>query len=129
MPEHSGGDALPLVGRAAELAELNAVLTAAAAGTASTVFLAGDGGVGKTRLVDAVAARAAKLGFTVAVGRAYPVETGVPYAAFADALVPMLRTLEPAQLTLLSRGGTAELRHIFPSLGPDGDGGRASSGA
>ena len=129
MPERPGGDALPLVGRATELSALTAVLADAAAGTASTLFLAGEGGVGKTRLVEAVAARAAKQGFSVAIGRAYPVETGVPYAAFADALVPMLRALEPAQLTLLSRGGTAELRHIFPSLGSDGDGGRVSSGA
>ncbi|MBA3578499.1 MAG: AAA family ATPase [Gemmatimonadaceae bacterium] len=129
MPNRSGSDVMPLVGRAAELSALNSVLAATAEGTGSTVFLAGEGGVGKTRLVEALAARAAKMGFTVAVGRAYPVETGVPYAAFADALVPVLRAMEPAQLTVLSRGGAAELRHLFPSLGPDGEGGRATAGA
>lgn len=129
MFEPRGSDVMPLVGRAADLSVLSAMLTAAAAGTGSTLFLAGEGGVGKTRLVGTVAERAAKLGFTVAMGRAYPVETGVPYAAFADALVPLLRAMEPAQLTVLSRGGAAELRHLFPSLGPDGDSGRANSGA
>ncbi|MCR4340732.1 MAG: AAA family ATPase, partial [Gemmatimonadaceae bacterium] len=122
-------DATPMVGRAADLAALSAMLAAAAAGRGSAVFVAGEGGVGKTRLVEAVAARAAKMGFTTAVGRAYPVETGVPYAAFADALVPVLRAMEPAQLTVLSRGGAAELRQLFPSLGPDGDGPRANAGA
>ena len=120
---------MPMVGRAEDLAALSASLTAAAAGTASTVFISGEGGVGKTRLVEALAARAAKQEFTVAVGRAYPVETGVPYAAFADALLPVLRAMDSAQLTVLSRGGAAELRHLFPSLGPDGDGVRTNAGA
>jgi DNA-binding CsgD family transcriptional regulator len=129
MPERLSSEAMPLVGRAADLAALSAMLAAAVEGRGSAVFVAGEGGVGKTRLVEAVAARAAKMGFTTAVGRAYPVETGVPYAAFADGLVPVLRAMEPAQLTVLSRGGAAELRHLFPSLGPDGDGQRANAGA
>ncbi|CAN5705542.1 hypothetical protein BH23GEM1_BH23GEM1_00470 [soil metagenome] len=129
MPERYPDDALPLVGRADDLSALGALLTAAAGGTGSTLFLAGEGGVGKTRLVETVAARAAKMGFTTAIGRAYPVETGVPYAAFGDALVPVLRGMEPAQLTVLSRGGSAELRHLFPSLGSDGDGTRSNAGA
>lgn len=120
---------MPMVGRTADLAAMTGLLTAAVEGRAGAVFVAGDGGVGKTRLVEAVADRAAKLGFTVAVGRAYPVETGVPYAVFADALVPVLRAMEPAQLTVLSRGGAAELRQLFPSLGHDGDGSRANAGA
>lgn len=118
-----------MVGRAADLSALTATLADAAAGSASTVFLAGEGGVGKTRLVEAVAEKAAKMGFTVAVGRAYPVETGVPYASFADALLPVMRGLEPAQLTVLSRGGVAELHHLFPTLGGDGAATRANAGA
>lgn len=129
MSARAKTDSMPLVGRTRELSELGAVLTAAAAGTATTVFLAGEGGVGKTRLIEAVAERAAKLGFTVAVGRAYPVETGVPYAAFADALVPLLRGMDQSQLTILTRGGSAELRHLFPTLGADGDGARSNAGA
>ncbi|MGK2936178.1 MAG: helix-turn-helix transcriptional regulator [Gemmatimonadaceae bacterium] len=129
MPPRLSSDAMPMVGRAADLAALSALLKAAADGQASAVFVAGEGGVGKTRLVEAVADRASKMGFTVAMGRAYPVETGVPYAAFADALVPVLQAMEPSQLTVLSRGGAAELRHLFPSLGSDGDGSRANAGA
>ena len=129
MPPGSTHEMTPMIGRADDLAALSATLTAAAGGSGTTVFVAGEGGIGKTRLVQAVASRAAKMGFTVAVGRSYPVETGVPYAAFADALVPVLRAMEPSQLTVLSRGGAAELRHLFPSLGGDGDATRASAGA
>jgi DNA-binding CsgD family transcriptional regulator/tetratricopeptide (TPR) repeat protein len=80
------------------------------------VFLVGESGVGKTRLLGALIEQATSKGFTVALGRAYPVETGVPYAVFSDALLPVLRALEPSLLTLLSRGGTAELVQLFPAL-------------
>jgi DNA-binding CsgD family transcriptional regulator/tetratricopeptide (TPR) repeat protein len=113
---HSAGAAPPLVGRASDLASLTAALTDAAAGAGRTFFVVGESGIGKTRLVDVVAGQAAQRGFSVAVGRAYPVETGVPYAVFSDALLPLLRSMEPSLLTLLSRGGTAELVQLFPAL-------------
>ncbi|HVD04537.1 MAG TPA: BREX system ATP-binding domain-containing protein [Gemmatimonadaceae bacterium] len=106
----------PLVGRSEELTELAAALQSAAAGRGRTIFLVGEGGVGKTRLATAVAEHATKMGFAVAHGRAYPVETGVPYALFADALLPTLRALDPSTLTTLTRGGSAELTHLFPAL-------------
>jgi len=80
------------------------------------VILSGESGIGKTRLATALVDQAVKRGFTVAVGRAYPVETGVPYAVFSDALLPVLRALEPSVLSLLTRGGNAELMQLFPAL-------------
>lgn len=112
--------ALPLVGRAAELAMLTSAIDATEAGRGGTVILAGEGGVGKTRLVRAAFDAGARRGWNVAMGRAYPVETGVPYAVFSDALAPVLRKLEPSQLQLLSRGGSAELAQLFPAMSPDG---------
>ncbi len=82
----------------------------------TTVFVVGESGIGKTHLVEALVEHAAQRGFTVAIGRAYPVETGVPYAVFSDALLPLLRGVEPSVLTLLTRGGTAELVQLFPAL-------------
>jgi DNA-binding CsgD family transcriptional regulator len=107
---------LTVVGRVAELSTLSAALNDADAGHGRTVFVVGESGIGKTRLVSAFAEQAAQRGFTVATGRAYPVETGVPYAVFSDALLPVLRTLEPSLLTLLTRGGTVELMQLFPAL-------------
>jgi DNA-binding CsgD family transcriptional regulator len=118
---------LPLVGRAAELTMLGHALTATAANRGGTVILAGEGGIGKTRLAKAVAEQAERRGWQVALGRAYPVETGVPYALFSDALLPMLRKLDSSALTILTRGGSAELAYLFPALAPTQDRGAAAS--
>ena len=110
----------PLIGRGADLALLSRSLDEAAKGTGRTVFIVGEGGIGKTRLAAAVTERAQKKGWTVVSGRAYPVETGVPYALFSDALVPLLRTMDASQLAVLTRGGAPELSQMFPTLSPPG---------
>ena len=107
----------PLVGRSDELASLGTLLDAAQGGRGATAFLVGEGGVGKTRLVRAIADLAAHRKLTVAFGRAYPVETGVPYAPFSDALLPLLRGMDAATLSLLTRGGGSELSALFPAFG------------
>jgi DNA-binding NarL/FixJ family response regulator len=112
---------LPLIGRAEELAALQTALEHAGAGRGRTVVLAGAGGIGKTRLAKTLADRAAKLGWKVAMGRAYPVESGVPYALFSDALLPLLRQLDASTLSLLTRGGHADLAYLFPALAQSGD--------
>nr|MDQ6872670.1 AAA family ATPase [Gemmatimonadota bacterium] len=118
-----------LVGRSAELALLSRMIDEAAKGAGCSVFLVGEGGIGKTRLAAAAAARAARQGWIVAIGRSYPVETGVPYALFSDALVPVVRKLEPGTLAVLTRGGAAELTYLFPTLGAGSEREHASAGA
>jgi len=107
---------LPLVGREAELATLGNWLEDTTSGRGATMLVAGVGGVGKTRLVATVAERATRQGWTVALGRAYPVETGVPYAVFADALTGILRGLTPTALTVLTRGDGSTLANICPAF-------------
>ena len=118
QPSGAGGSlpSLPLVGRSTELSMLGGLLDAAEKGRGTTLLLEGEGGQGKTRLALATAERATKRGWLVAIGRAYPVEVGVPYALFTDALLPLLRTLEPAALSVLTRGAVSELSHLFPLL-------------
>src|SRR5439155_15822952 len=113
---HAATPDRPLTGRGAELSILSSALQTADSGSGGTVFIAGESGIGKTRLATALVEQAIKRDFNVAVGRAYPVETGVPYAVFADALLPLLRALEPSTLSLLTRGGNAELVQLFPAL-------------
>jgi ATP/maltotriose-dependent transcriptional regulator MalT len=105
-----------LVGRDRELNTLAAALDDAEAGRGRTWFVVGESGIGKTRLVSAAAELAARRGFTVAVGHANPVETGIPYTVFSDALGPILDELEPAALTLLTRGAGEHLAQLFPAL-------------
>lgn len=109
-------DPLPLVGRTDELGMLEALLEEGREGP-SVVFVRGEGGVGKSRLATELAERATRRTWTVATGRAYPVERGVPYALFSDAWLPILKEMDSSTLTLLSRGGDAELKYLFPALG------------
>ena len=115
-PVNSPLPPLPLVGRARELAALTAAMTRAEGGRAQTVLIAGEGGVGKTRLARLAADEAVRRNFLVAEGRAYSVESGVPYAIFADAMLPMLRRMGDAALAVLTRGATGELSRVFPGL-------------
>jgi ATP/maltotriose-dependent transcriptional regulator MalT len=114
------------VGRTRELAALEALMEDSGDGT-SVVIVAGDGGVGKTRLAFELGARAERRGWRVTYGRAFPVEAGIPYALFSDAFLPILRDMDAGTLTVLSRGGEAELRYVFPALGRGG--GAPESGA
>ena len=107
---------LPLTGRQGELNALSARLEEARAGAGSTTLIAGVGGVGKSRLVSALCERATRQDWTVSIGRAYPVETGVPYAVFADALTPTVRALVPASLAVLTRGEAGTLASICPAF-------------
>ena len=111
---------LPLVGRQGECSALLAWLQGVAGGHGATTILAGVGGVGKTRLVGALSERAAEQGWTVMIGRAYPVETGVPYAVFGDAITPVLRTIAPTALAVLTRGDGGTLASICPAFAPGG---------
>ncbi|QUQ69251.1 helix-turn-helix transcriptional regulator [Kutzneria sp. CA-103260] len=81
------GSGIPLVARRAELAVLESALAAAAEGQASAVLLAGDAGVGKSRLLTELTSRARDGGVKVLTGRCLDVEgAGLPYLPFVEAL-------------------------------------------
>jgi DNA-binding CsgD family transcriptional regulator len=78
------------VGRARELDELGRALEATQDGSGTTVLIAGDAGIGKTRLASELASRARDGGFEVCVGNSIDfVGTQVPYQALVEALRPL----------------------------------------
>jgi ATP/maltotriose-dependent transcriptional regulator MalT len=78
------------VGRAGELGELERALDATRAGTGAAVLVAGQAGIGKTRLASELARRARAAGFEVLFGRSIDlVGTELPYQPFAEALRPL----------------------------------------
>ncbi|MFD9699692.1 helix-turn-helix transcriptional regulator [Lentzea sp. NPDC059081] len=94
------GSGIPLVARDRELGRLRAALAQAGEGNAGAVLLAGDAGVGKTRLVDELAAGAEDT--LVLTGRCLDAgETGLPYLPFAEALSALGNTANRPALAML----------------------------
>ncbi|HEX3541893.1 MAG TPA: AAA family ATPase [Acidimicrobiales bacterium] len=80
------------VGRREELAVLDSSFADAAGGVASTVFIAGDAGIGKSRLVEEWSARARQQGALVATGLCAPADGGgLPYAPIVGVLRSLAR--------------------------------------
>ncbi|MFI5673284.1 helix-turn-helix transcriptional regulator [Streptomyces cellulosae] len=79
--------ATELIGRGDELARLTGVLERARGGQARAVLVAGDAGVGKTRMLDEVARLAARSGMTVLTGHCVDLgDVGLPYLPFTEVL-------------------------------------------
>jgi DNA-binding CsgD family transcriptional regulator/tetratricopeptide (TPR) repeat protein len=106
-----------MVGRAEELARLMAHVDRAAEGRPSAVLVAGDAGVGKTRLLDELSRRAAERGVRVLTGHCVDLgEVGLPYLPFVDLLRPVAADPQlapgladhPALVGLLTGGAVSE---------------------
>src|SRR4051794_1988588 len=120
-----------LIGRTTELQQLEDALADASTGRPSLAFVAGDSGVGKTRLVNELRHRAETAGAEVLSGDAVELGEGeLPYAALVSALRPLARDGHPA-LEALEPSARAELARLLPGLagaGPlDGDAGASQS--
>ncbi|MGH2427552.1 MAG: helix-turn-helix transcriptional regulator [Candidatus Limnocylindria bacterium] len=107
------------VGRAAELDRLCHALHDASTQRPATRLIAGEAGIGKTRLIAEFTPQAEAQGARVLVGDCLQLgETGLPYAPFVAALRPLLRSVPAADLDELIGPGRGELAHLLPDLGP-----------
>ncbi|UUU29142.1 AAA family ATPase [Streptomyces sp. CA-210063] len=93
----------PLVSRTTELARLDEVLdrTLGRDGDSAVVDLAGNAGIGKSRLMAEFCRRARDRGMTVLRGRATEYEQHIPYQPFRDALADH-------DMELTDRGGAGD---------------------
>ena len=120
-----------LVGRAQELAALDAASERAGQGEPATVLIGGEAGVGKSRLAEEFGARALAAGAArVLSGYCLDLSAdGLPFAPFTGVLRELVRDLGADGLAALLPGqGTRELARLLPELGePDtaGDPGEA----
>ncbi len=105
-----------LVGRQRELATLEQQLAAALAGRTAVVLLAGEPGVGKTRLLTAVGARATAAGALVRWGGASDAEGMPPYLPFLEALGQHIRAAAPEDLQTQIGPLAGILGTILPEL-------------
>jgi DNA-binding CsgD family transcriptional regulator/tetratricopeptide (TPR) repeat protein len=80
------------VGRLRELGKLERTLESVREGRGASILVAGEAGIGKTRLASELARRARDAGFDVLVGRSIDfVGTELPYQPFIEALRPLGR--------------------------------------
>ena len=104
------------VGRAAELGSFDRFLAELDEGRPVATELVGEPGIGKTRLLAELAARADARGHLVLSGSASELEQDLPFWVFVDALDEYLQGLDPRRLDDLEDGVRAELATVFPSL-------------
>src|SRR5918995_354676 len=106
-----------LVGRQDELSQLEDALLSANRGDGGFVLVAGEAGIGKTRLANELARRARKLGCGVLGGSCPEVELSLPYLPFVEAIGNELGAQDLAQVREGLGPMTAELAQLFPQLG------------
>ncbi len=98
-----------LVGRDGDMQHIRTAIEAVAAGEGRLIMLAGEPGVGKTRLAQEATLLARNRGFMVATGTCYEPEQGTPFYPFLEALSHAYNAAPPAIQTAVHRQ--------WPSLG------------
>jgi DNA-binding SARP family transcriptional activator len=119
FPSDLHDDAASFVGRVGELDRLNVERLLTLEGSLRLVVLAGDPGIGKTRLAAEAARRAHDAGATVLYGRCDEDALG-PYQPFIEAISRIVRGLHPATIPagiarLLPDGDTTASASVDPS--------------
>jgi DNA-binding CsgD family transcriptional regulator len=109
-----------LIGRVREMEALEMALRAARQGAGQIVLLAGEAGVGKSRLVAEIRQRAAGESFTILEGCCFERDLLFPYAPLVDALRAFLAAGSPQGATVaivdLLGALAAELVKLLPEL-------------
>jgi DNA-binding CsgD family transcriptional regulator/tetratricopeptide (TPR) repeat protein len=117
-----------VIGRDAELAAVDAALTAAMTGHGGCVMITGEPGIGKSRLALETAVRAASRGIRVVTGRAVPQSATAAYRPWSDALMQLLRD-RPLPADVAMEPWRPALDALLPGMaGPAPAGGEVSPG-
>jgi DNA-binding CsgD family transcriptional regulator len=112
--------ATSFVGRAEELDRLLRLLDRAERGRPAVGLIAGDAGVGKTRLLDELAARAESRGARVLTGGCMEVgDVGLPYVPFVDAFRDLGARPGEAEVAAPLAAAVPSLARLLPELATD----------
>jgi DNA-binding SARP family transcriptional activator len=110
-----------LVGREDQLAVLEEVLAGAQGGRGRVVLVEGEPGIGKTRLAEEVARRAAAAGMQVAWGRCHEGDGAPAFWPWAQVVRQLTRGLGPGELAGMLGPSAGWLGQLMPELaGPSG---------
>ncbi|MEA2578854.1 MAG: hypothetical protein QOD78_2442 [Chloroflexota bacterium] len=107
-----------LIGRAAELDALENALVRVADGSPEIVILAGEAGIGKTRLITEFIERAKAGGTLVLQGACLDLaDGGMPYGPLTEALRGYLRNLSPKQVGEILGPVREDIGRLLPGIG------------
>ena len=109
-------DGVSFVGRARELEALTSDLEQALRGRGGACLVAGEPGIGKTRLADEVIGRARERGARVLVGRCWEAGGAPAYWPWVQALRAYVREADPDDLHSQLGSNAALLATILPEL-------------
>ncbi len=104
------------VGREAELAELSRLWSAAVAGEPALVLLAGEAGIGKTRLAAEAIRLAEHTGGAVVQARCYEAERSLFLEPIVDALRGVVVSTPPDAVRTLAGDSAATLGELVPEV-------------
>jgi predicted ATPase len=105
---------LPLIGRENELAVLKSRVDSSAKGKGRLVFLKGEAGMGKTRLLNELHRYCDASGIIFLQGRCY--SASFPYSPWTEAINDCVRSTDAQTLTTLCQGPAVEITALIPSL-------------
>jgi serine/threonine protein kinase len=107
----------PFIGRAKEFAEIQQRLNAAVAGECQFVVVAGEPGIGKTRLLDELENLAKARQILVLHGQSTEQDRSFPYLGFCEVIQEYFRLKESASSSLPDFSDlAADLVSLFPTL-------------
>jgi len=106
----------PFVGRADELAALTADLDAAVGGHGGVALVAGEPGIGKTRLAEELALRAAARGAVVLWGRCWEGAGAPAFWPWVQVIRGMVQAEDPASLRHDLGAGAADIAQLVPAV-------------
>ncbi|MEW6225919.1 MAG: AAA family ATPase [Chloroflexota bacterium] len=110
-------DGQAIVGRSAELETARGVLRRALEGSPGVLVVGGEAGVGKTRLLEAVATDARAIGFRVATGASLRMDAGaMPYAAIVGALRQLVRDGDPGTIAASVGAYRHDVARLLPEI-------------
>jgi DNA-binding winged helix-turn-helix (wHTH) protein len=104
------------VGRERELTEMRAALQAALDGRDQLVVVAGEAGIGKTRLAERLATEAAERGVVVHWGRSLEERGGPPYWPWIQVLRALIADSDDERLRIEMGDGAGDIAGIVPEL-------------